>query len=83
MYPLQDVFESLRKPGLYGIYSVSEMGKAALLACFASSFSAAGDQCLFITLENTEDHLLKRIRCRISSAARSAAYHILYSEITA
>lgn len=61
MHQLQHVLESIRRKGLYGLFSNPGFGKTALLTYFASCFSAVGDKCLFVSLEIPKELLLKRM----------------------
>lgn len=61
MHQLRNILESMRRKGLYGLFSNPGFGNAALLTYFASCFSAVGDKCLFVSLEIPKELLLKRM----------------------
>lgn len=61
MHQLQHILESIRRKGLYGLFSNPGFGNTTLLTYFASCFSAVGDKCLFVSLEIPKELLLKRM----------------------
>ena len=61
MHQLQQVLKSIRRKGLYGLFSNPGFGNTTLLTYFASCFSAVGDKCLFVSLEIPKELLLKKM----------------------